>query len=305
MELQAIKTFLTIVKCGSFQSAANELQYAQSTITIQIQKLEQQLDLKLLTRGKKIQLTEAGKAFLEQALPIINNIENLQKTMTSLSLGDSGSVKIGSIEPSASFYLPKILFPFMSSHPKVQISIIIGNTGSFSKLIQKQEMDFAICSIPEPGIDLHFEPLFYEPLVLLVPKTHNLFKKKEIDINDLQNQRFLATSIECPYRIKMEATFRELGVAYSIIEIDSLASIKHYVQANYGLAFMPSTFVSAKFPGIATRNVRNLDFNLITGILYNDNSYSINMAARKLIELVKQGLAHLILESNHSIKTLK
>ena len=289
MELQKIKTFLTIVKLGNFQRAANELQYAQSTITMQIQRLEQQLGLKLFKRGKKISLTEAGIIFSEQTLPIMKSLEQLQYTMTDFLHGDSGSINIGVIEPSASFYLPKILFPFVSSHPKIHISIKVGYTHNFCELIHKQEMDFAICAVPEFKRGLHFEPLFSEPLMLLIPEKHHLFKKEKIYIEDLKSQRFLTTLQSCPYRKKLETTLQELGNPYSVIEISNLVALKYYVQANYGLAFLPSTIVFTPFPGTATRSVENFSMNLLTGILYNDNSYSLNMAGRRLIEHVKQG----------------
>ncbi|MBP2656291.1 MAG: transcriptional regulator, LysR family [Firmicutes bacterium] len=290
MELQTIKTFLTIVRLGNFQRAANELQYAQSSITMQIQKLEKQLGLKLFERGKKIQLTEAGKIFAEQAFPIIKNLDQLQNTMNDLLQGEAGSIRIGAIEPAASLYLPKIIFPYIVAHPKIELSINIGYTHTFSKLIHKQEMDFAICSVPDNDNQLVFEPLFSEPLTLLVSDKHPISKKEIVHLEDLQSQRFVVTSKDCPYRKKIETTLQERGSSYSILEISNLAAIKYYVKENYGLAYIPSSIFSlSAFPETSIKEVNNLNMEIITGILYNNNPYVLSVASKKIIQHIKQG----------------
>lgn len=67
MDMKAVKTFHKIVTCKSFNRAAEELNYAQSTVTMQIQKLETDLGVRLLERGKTFRLTEAGRLFLIKA----------------------------------------------------------------------------------------------------------------------------------------------------------------------------------------------------------------------------------------------
>lgn len=67
MDFKTLKTFHKIVACGSFNRAAEELNYAQSTVTMQIKKLEEDLGIRLLERGKTFRLTEAGRLFLKKA----------------------------------------------------------------------------------------------------------------------------------------------------------------------------------------------------------------------------------------------
>ena len=290
IDLRAIKTFITIAELGSFQEAADKLRYAQSTVTTQIQKLELDLGVKLLKRGKKIQLTEAGRIINEQASFIVRELEALQNTMADLIHGESGAVRLGAMEPAASFRLPGLLAPFMSHYPNIKIAIQVGSTFSLSESIRKGELDFAVCSIPDTGAGVYFEPLFSEPLLLLVPSTHALAAKNEVCIQDLKEQRFLITSRMCPYRKKLETALQEAGASYSAIEISSLGALQYYVQANYGIALVPSVAVSSPPTGTVTRTVRDLKLDLVTGILRSADSAALGFAGKKLLDFLKEKL---------------
>ena len=288
IDLRAIKSFITIVELGSFQQAADKLQYAQSTITTQIQKLEMELGIKLFKRGKKIQLTEAGRIFSEQVSFIVRELESLQNTMADLVHGESGVVRLGAMEPAASFRLPEILAPFIDNYPNIKISIQVGNTCKLTEAIRKGEIDFAICSTPDTGVGLYFEPLFSEPLILLVPSAHALAEKEEVFLQDLNKQRFLITSRICPYRKKLETSLQEIGTSYSTIEISSIGALKYYVKANYGIALVPSITVISPPAGTVTRTIRDFNFDLVTGILRSSEKVSLGSAGRKLITFLKE-----------------
>ena len=124
------------------------MNYAQSTVTMQIQKLESELGTQLIQRGKEISLTEAGR-LLRPELTNHKNIEHLQTSLSDLKSGESGHIRLGVTEPTASYRLPAILGKFMSMHPNIRISVDISNTSTLSERVQKGEIDFALCTAPE------------------------------------------------------------------------------------------------------------------------------------------------------------
>lgn len=290
MDLRAIKTFLTIVRLGSFQQAAQELKYAQSTVTMQIQKLERDLGVTLFERGKKFRLTEAGRICSEQASYIVRDVNHLQNTMNDVIYGESGSILLGVMEPTASFRLPKILATFMDSHPKIQLSIQIGNTCALKELILKGEIDFAIASVPETSVGLRFNPLFSEALVLLVPSTNPLAIKPDICIQDLKGERFLVTSRECVYRKKLATLLQKIGTSYSTLEISGLAALKYYVQANHGIALVPAVTVTPAPIGTVTRIVHDLTLDLEVGFLRSSERITLGAAEEKLSSFLQEQL---------------
>src|SRR5215813_11612358 len=102
MELRHLQTFQAVVRAGSFLQAAEELQYAQSTITLHIQQLEADLGVKLFARqGKRVHLTEAGRSLREQADHLLEYVATLQQNMADLVSGEAGHVRLGAVEPTA------------------------------------------------------------------------------------------------------------------------------------------------------------------------------------------------------------
>ncbi|MBF2482516.1 LysR family transcriptional regulator, partial [Listeria seeligeri] len=95
MEFRTIKTFYTVVNTGSFQRAAEVLNYSQPTISMRIKQLEQDLDVQLFERGKILKLTHAGRLFYERAGQLIAQYEVLDHTIFDLKNGNAGLIKVG------------------------------------------------------------------------------------------------------------------------------------------------------------------------------------------------------------------
>ncbi|OZB95364.1 LysR family transcriptional regulator [Paenibacillus sp. XY044] len=291
MDIRTIKTFQTIMKLGSFQRAAEDLQYGQSTVTMHIQKLESDLGVKLLERGKKLKLTEAGRLFHQNADTLLKNYDYLLTTMNELIQGEAGVVRLGVMEPTASYRLPQILAPFMQQYPKVQVSIQIGNTFILSQMLNEGLIDLAICSTPETGVGHVFEPLFNERLALLIPDTHRLAAKDMIFLRDLQNENILITTSVCPYRKKLETFLLEKGGSpYSGMEIGNMAALKYYVQAQFGIAVVPVITAIPSPEGTVLKNIHDLDSGLVTGLLRKPKDSTLSSAAEKLIAVLRKEL---------------
>ncbi|GIP54301.1 hypothetical protein J42TS3_33360 [Paenibacillus vini] len=135
MDIKNLKTFHLIVKYGSFIRAAEEMNYAQSTVTMQMQRLESELGVELLERGKTIALTEAGRLFYEQSLQIMNRLEQLQSNLADIQSGEAGHVRLGVTEPTASYRLPRLLGRFQAIYPKIKLSVDIGSSLNMSEQI--------------------------------------------------------------------------------------------------------------------------------------------------------------------------
>lgn len=291
MDIRNIKTFQTIIRLGSFQRAAEELQYGQSTVTMHIQKLESDLGVKLLERGKKLTLTEAGRLFHQNADLLLKDYDYLQASMDELVKGDAGIIRLGVMEPTASYRLPQLLGPFLRQHPKVKISIHIGNTTVLGQMLHEGSIDMAICSTPNTGLEHSFEPFFSERLALLVPETHSLASKPTIRLQDLQHEHLLITNSQCPYRQKLENALLENGGSpYSGMEIGNMAALKYYVQANFGIAVVPVISATPTPPGTVLKAIDDLDSGLVTGLLRKMNASTFSLATESLVEIFRKEL---------------
>lgn len=231
MDFRTLKTFLMIVKYGSFNRAAEEMNYVQSTVTMQMQKLETELGMKLIERGKTMQLSEAGRLFHEESIQIVKRMEKLETDLADLQRGEAGHVRVGVTEPSASYRLPSIIQRFMAQYPKIKISLVVANTPTLTERLLECEIDLALCSAPDLGSDLYYDPLFKEEFVVLLPEHHPLTLQEFIAPVDLRDYRLLITSATCPYRRKLEMVLHGTGkMPLETMEIGSITALQYYVE---------------------------------------------------------------------------
>ncbi|MDD9268443.1 LysR family transcriptional regulator [Paenibacillus sp. GCM10023248] len=290
MDLKTLKTFQLIVKYGSFIRAAQEMNYVQSTVTMQIKKLESELGVLLIERGKEIGLTEAGRLFYEQSLQIVKSMENLQSSLSDLTSGETGHIRIGVTEPTASYRLPGILEKFMSAYPNIRISIEISNTPALTERILKGEIDFSICTAPSISSEFYFEPLFQEEFVVLMPENHPLSQKDVLEPDDFRGHRLLITSSTCPYRRKLELVMQEKGnVTLDTMEIGSMTALKFYVEKGIGIALVPKITVEPD-KGTLVKMISGSLVHMTFGILCKESAYPFQLASQKLYQYIKREL---------------
>lgn len=292
MDFKSLVSFQTIVSTGSFNRAAEELNYAQSTITMQIQKLESQLGLQLLERGKAIRLTEAGRMFHEQSLRIVKDMERLRSSLAELKSGEAGKLSLGATDPTASYRLPRLLKQFMSLHPKIEISVDISGTPALTEKLLRGNLDMMLCSAPELGKELHYEALFTEKFVLLMPEDHPLAAQAEITPGDLPGHRLLITAVGCPYRKKLESVLQEFtGPLLNTMEVGSMTALKFYVEAGIGIALVPESTLEPVPAGTITRHLAGEAVDMTCGITCRMADYPLTSASLSLYQFLKQELS--------------
>jgi len=269
MELRHLATFQAVVRAGSFLGAADALGYAQPTITLHIQQLEAELGARLFVRqGKRMRLTEAGRILHEHAAQVLTRTATLRQTMADVAAGEAGHARLGSIETPAHVHLPRALAAFRRAHPKVRLTVEIGSTGSISGRVAAGDLDVGLCAPPPAHLGLAFEPLYTDPLILLVPADHALATAGEIDAASLAEHGLMLSQRTCAYRQAVEKALLQRGAnPYAGIEIGSMETLKRCVQAGLGAAIVPATVATPPPPGTVVRDVRGLDMTQCIGLV--------------------------------------
>lgn len=145
MELRNLITFLKIVETGSFSKAAEQLRYSQSTVTVQIQQLEEELNVQLFDRiGKKVYVTEKGRELEIHAQKMIE----LSQKIASIGGEEQelqGTLRIAALDSLITASLPSILREFHARHPKVDIIVkTADNVFDAERQLSQNEVDLAI-----------------------------------------------------------------------------------------------------------------------------------------------------------------
>ncbi|WKB34761.1 LysR family transcriptional regulator substrate-binding protein [Terrilactibacillus sp. S3-3] len=213
--------------------------------------------------------------------------------MQDLFHGEAGTIRLGAMEPTASYRLPEVLEMFMGKYPKVQVSVQIQSSEILSKMVKTEEVDFAICTAPERESGTFFDPLFFERMVLLCPASHHLAGRESVLLKDLHDEKIILTTSSCPFRRNLERNLVEKGISpvYGI-EVSNMLAVKYYVQAKFGLAVVPEIVASPLPEGTVSKPIRDFSKGGTVGILRKtDAATYLGSAAKKLIGFLSETLS--------------
>ncbi|QKE71289.1 LysR family transcriptional regulator [Arthrobacter citreus] len=215
MEVKELISFKTIAEEGTFSQAAKKLNYAQSTITTQIKKLEKELGFLLFERGWDARLTNEGALFLEEVEYLLMHWEYSVNQAQRISKEEVGTIRIGLIESVAQEIIPSILSYLNKEKPYIQCDFVVGNTTLLSQMIDQNKLDFAICGNNKSSSNVKFEPLSVEKIQFIVnnPK-HPLLSKKIIEIHEIIDYPIVIGEKSCYYTRTVNAFLTENNLSF-------------------------------------------------------------------------------------------
>jgi len=201
MELRQLATFSTLAHTLSFTRAATLLNYAQSSVTAQIQALEEELGTRLFNRlGRRVTLTDAGQRFLsyaERVLALVDEGRNAVSNAEEMA----GTLTIGAPETLCTYRLPALLHAYRQRYPAVRLSYHPTPVADLRKRVSDGELDVAfvmeeLCA----SASLAAETLIAEPVVVVIAADHPLAQLTSVSPNDLRGVDVLLTEGGCSYR---------------------------------------------------------------------------------------------------------
>lgn len=243
MELTYLRTFREVARRQSFTKAAEELGYAQSSVTMQMQKLEREYGVALFERyGRQLRLTPPGEALLKLAVQML---ELYDESKEAIGNQLDGAVTIGTIDSLAAYYLPPHLQQLRLKHPGIGIQMLPDSESNLVNKLKEGEYDLALLLDRKPADpSLRCIVIREEPLVLVAPPGHSLTVEESIRLNDLNGCELIVSEGSCLYRSTFEKVLREHEVSYKIgFELGSLEAIKHCVMNGLGIALLPQIAV--------------------------------------------------------------
>ncbi|RRA89345.1 LysR family transcriptional regulator [Paenimyroides viscosum] len=170
MTITQLNYVLAVAEYMNFTLAAEKCFVTQPTLSMQIQKLEEELGIKIFDRNKKpIQLTEVGKKIVEQAKNIVNEADRIQDIVEQQKGFIGGDFKIGIIPTIMPTLLPMFLKNFIRKYPKINLIVEEHTTEEIISRLQKGQLDAAIAATPLNESDLKEIVLYYEPFVGYFP----------------------------------------------------------------------------------------------------------------------------------------
>ncbi|MBT8304705.1 MAG: LysR family transcriptional regulator [Bacteroidia bacterium] len=192
MTITQLHYVLAVAEHQNFTKAAEKCFVTQPTLSMQIQKLEDELDILIFDRSKKpIELTEVGRKIVHQARNIVNESERISDIVDQQKGFIGGEFRLGIIPTVMPTLLPMFLKSFIKKYPKVKLKIEELTTDEIISRINEGHLDAAIASTPLENENIKERVLFYEPFVGYIPNNHRLSQKEHIDTDDLELEDML------------------------------------------------------------------------------------------------------------------
>ncbi len=186
MTITQLSYVLAVAENQNFTKAAEKCFVTQPTLSMQIQKLEDELDILIFDRSKKpIELTDVGRKIVNQARNIVNESYRIQDIVDQQKGFIGGEFKLGIIPTVMPTLLPIFLKSFIKKYPKIKLKIEEMTTDEIISRIKDGHLDAAIAATPLLDAAIKERVLYFEPFVCYIPKSHRLNSNKKIDIADL------------------------------------------------------------------------------------------------------------------------
>ncbi|WP_394750522.1 LysR substrate-binding domain-containing protein [Spongiimicrobium salis] len=186
MTITQLQYVLAVAEYRNFTLAAQKSHVTQPTLSMQVQKLEEELSIQIFDRGQKpINITEVGKKIVAQAKNIVNEAERIKDIVDQDKGYIGGEYTLGIIPTVMPTLLPMFLKTFIKKYPKVNLIIREQSTENLIRNIQDGHLDAAIAATPLEIEFIKERPLYYEPFVGYVPKNHRLSDKEKLSPGDL------------------------------------------------------------------------------------------------------------------------
>lgn len=186
MTITQLQYVLAVAEHKNFTLAAEKCFVTQPTLSMQIQKIEEELNILIFDRSKKpIQLTAIGQKIVEQAKNIVSEAGKIKDIVEHQKGFIGGEFRIGIIPTIMPTLLPMFLNNFIKKYPKIKLIIEELNTNEIITRLKNGHLDAAIAATPLEDEKIKEIVLYYEPFVAYIPETNLISKKAEIEISDL------------------------------------------------------------------------------------------------------------------------
>lgn len=242
LELRQLQYFVKVAKLQHVTKAADELHVAQSAVSRQIHRLEEELGVNLfMQRGRNVQLTPVGQLFMKRAESLLADLDRAVDEIHEFLDPEAGEIRLGFPHSLGVHLVPQVIAAFRKLHPNVKFRFRQGMYPSLIRDVIEAEVDLAFISpFPDNNDYVTGEIVLTEELFAILPDTHPLAKKDSIALSLLQDENFVLFSEGYSLRPLVLDACRRAGFSPKIgFEGEETGTIRGLVAAGMGVSLLP------------------------------------------------------------------
>lgn len=247
MNLNQLYYFKTVAKVEHFRYAAELLKVSQPSLSYAISSLEAELGIALFEKqGRNVSLTKYGKVFLDYVTTALDTLDEGKKQIQSLSSDNSGHIDMAYVAPLSFHYVPETVRSFLDQPHYIGHEITFTFKQAFTphiiEGIKSSIYDIGFCSYVEDEPLIHFEPIFEQELIAIVPPSHPLADLEHINLKQLEPYPFVGYAKESGLGKLTRKIFKEANLRpHFICEGEDETALLGLVAQNFGVSVIART----------------------------------------------------------------
>lgn len=273
--------FLITVELGNITAAADRLGYTQSGVSRAIAMLEEELGFALFVRSQKgVHLTGSGEQVLDAIRSLVNGRRRLSQIVDEINGLSSGTVRVGTFTSVSVNWLPQIIQGFQKLYPKINFQLYDGDYSEIGDWLEIGEIDCGFLSAPVSA-NLHFVPLYQDPMLAILPPDHPLSKEESVKIDQLRNEQFLVPGSSNDADIRHLMTRLNIHPQIKYV-LNNEISIAAMVEFGHGVTILPYLIMKDQHINVSLRPLSPPCYREL-GIASRQLQY-VSPATRRFIE---------------------
>lgn len=266
VELRLLHAFVAVAEELHFGRAAKRLHISQPPLSMQIRRLEQQLEVRLFDRDRRhVQLTEAGTFLLDRARHLLAESERARLEVQRIAQGESGVLAVGYTPTAMYEFLPKLIRDFAKLRPDVRLEWLEMRSGQQPSALRERRIEVGFACGPLAQPDLTERVLVRERLVAAIPTTHSLARRSKLSVQALASQPIVLVkrSVEPVWADACRVSIEQAGHALTVVqEADTKLALLGLVAAGVGLSPVSVSMRHLRRRGVVFRDLTGLSLTL-------------------------------------------
>jgi LysR family transcriptional regulator, carnitine catabolism transcriptional activator len=241
MTPRQLEAFVAVAQTLSFARASERLHMSQPALSLALRNLEETLGGRLLSRTtRQVKLTSEGAALLPQALQLLADWSNIRERSRQYFTLQRGHVTIAAMPSFAGNVLPQILHEFQRRFPNIELTVHDVIHEDVVRMVTHGRVELGFGFEPEDAHPLHFQPLFTDRFVAIVPSKSPLAEQSSITWMQLLNNNFIALQRPSTVRRLLETSLAAVNVDLRVgLECHQLVTVGQFVAAGLGVSAVP------------------------------------------------------------------
>jgi DNA-binding transcriptional LysR family regulator len=261
LDVRRMRVLREVAAQGSFSAAAAALSFTQSAVSQHVAALEREAGTQLVERGRRgVRLTDAGRVLVAHADAILARIDSAEEELAALAGLRGGRLRLISFQSGGATLAPRAVAAFHERHPHVELSMQEAEPIEATEHLRTGEADLALVydhlAVPVLAPDLELLHLLDDPYEAILPTGHPLAKRRQVELADLAEDPWVASSDLGGCRRIMEMLCRETGFEPRVaFEVDETTAVQALVAADVGVTILPRLALAALHPGVVVRKL--------------------------------------------------